>query len=88
MTRRTTRRTTTSAADRVIFVKVAKTGGAVVEVTLNNTTGKTVADALDAADMELANGQRIRVDGRAADEDTTLKDGSVIVISGSIKGGN
>ena len=82
------RRTTRAAADRVIFVKVAKTGGAVTEVTLNNTTGKTVADALDAADMELGNGQRVRVNQRSADEDTLLKDGDVIVISGSIKGGN
>lgn len=83
-----TRRTTRTTVDKVIFVKVAKTGGAVTEVTLNNTTGKTVADALDAASMELSSGQRIRVDGKTADEDTTLKDGSVIVISGSIKGGN
>lgn len=80
----TTRRARES---RNILVKVAKTGGAVTEVLLDSTNN-TVADALSAASMELSAGQRVRVDNRTADEDTELKNGSVVVISGSIKGGN
>lgn len=83
MTRRTTRSTS-----KVIFVKVAKTGGTVTEVALNGDTGHSVEAALDAVGLEFQTGQRIRVGGRPADMETILKDKDVVTLSGSVKGGN
>ena len=71
--------------DGAILVKVARTGGQVVEVSLNG--GRTVEDAIDAADIEYNSRDRIRVNGEPADLDDDLEDGDIVTLSGKIKGG-
>ncbi len=68
-----------------IFVKVARTGGTVHEVALNGEN--TVKAAVDAAELGHDSADRIRVNGRVADENTKVKDGDIITIAGKISGG-
>jgi len=69
-----------------IFVKVARSGGEVKEVLLNSD--RTVQDALNAADLEATDSDRIRVEGQPAELDDELKEGDVVTLSGKIEGGN
>ena len=68
-----------------IFVKVARTGGSVTEVSLNG--GRQVEDALDAADISYSESDRMRINGSPAQLDDELKDGDIVTISGRVKGG-
>lgn len=68
-----------------ILVKVARTGGLVKEVALNG--GRTVEDAIDAAEMEYSSRDRIRIDGEPADLDDELEDGNIVTLTGKVKGG-
>lgn len=79
---RTARRTTRSGE---IFVKVARTGGRVQEVSLD--ADKTVAAALDASGVSYTSTDRIRVNGTSAKETTTLRDGDIVTVAGKIQGG-
>lgn len=66
------------------FVKVAKLGSAVKEVALDS--GATVADALNAADVDIE-GAEIRVNGNPATEASAIKGGDIITLVPKIKGG-
>lgn len=71
----------------LVLVKVAKTGGIVTEVALNGD--HTVEDALSAAGIDYSEDEeRVRVNGKAASLSTNLKNGDVVTLSGSIKGGS
>lgn len=70
----------------MLMVKVAQLGRPVVEVALEE--GSTVASALLAADVELAQGQRAHVNGSPADAGRTLRTGDVVMVANvpSVKG--
>ena len=68
-----------------IFVKVARTGGQVHEISLSQ--GQTVEEALNAADIEWDVKSRIRANGEAVELDDEVEDGDRITVSGTIKGG-
>jgi hypothetical protein len=68
-----------------IFVKVARTGARAIEVSLNGE--RTVADALNAADLTLKDNEVIRVDGEEADMDTKLHDEARITLTKNVEGG-
>jgi hypothetical protein len=71
-----------------IYVKVARTGGAVKEVCLNGD--RSLQTALDLAEVEYTESSRIRVNGESVslDDDIELEDGDRVNISGKIKGGS
>lgn len=69
-----------------IFVKVARTGAPVREVSLES--GSTVADALRAAQITLKDNETIRIEGEEATRDDTVNNGEVITLSKNVEGGN
>ena len=76
----------TDAVDETeIFVKVARTGGAVHEVCLNGD--RTVEAALKAAGVDYDDNSRIRINGEEVDLDDQVESGEIVTISGKIKGG-
>jgi hypothetical protein len=85
--RRTTRTTRVSRATNSdeIFVKVARTGGAVQEVCLNGD--RTVKAALGAAGLDFSDTDRFKVKGATASLETILHDGDYVVVAGKIQGG-
>lgn len=67
-----------------MLVKVAPMGSEVHEYSLGE--GGTVADALDAAEMD-SDGRDIRVDSEPATLTTPLRDGDVITLVNKVEGG-
>ena len=68
-----------------ITVRVGRLPGRISEIALNG--GRTVADALGAAELDPA-GYEIRVDGNPADASTQLADGQTVLLVKKIKGNN
>lgn len=85
--RTTTRRRRARTEETEILVKVGRTGGRVEEYSLTGTE-PTVADALEAAGLSVSKGDRIRVNGDTAEDDTILENGDVITVSGKVSGGS
>ncbi len=79
-TRRATRTT-----DNAVLVKVARVGGTVTEYALDGE--KTVAAALELADISVGTGARIRVRGRVATLETKLVNGDVVTVAEKVQGG-
>lgn len=69
------------------IVKVGKTGGKVETYSLMGSE-PTVADALEAASITLSKGDRIRVNGDAAEEDQEVYDDDIITVAGKVSGGS
>lgn len=67
-----------------LFVKVARTGSVVREVLLDG--GRTVKDALEAAEIDYDEDEKIRVNGKPADLSDSLKAGDVVTIAANVKG--
>lgn len=84
MARTTTRRRKTNTNQ--ITVKVGRSGGRVEEYILEGDE-PTVGDALEAADISISKGQRIRLGGDVVDEDTIVEDGDMITVQGKVSGG-
>lgn len=68
-----------------ITVQVTKVPGAMKTITLEEEN-RTVADALNAAEIAVENGYEIRVDDEVATTNTELSDGAVVVVTKMIKG--
>lgn len=68
----------------MLTIKVAELGQASTEVTLENSA--TAADAIRAASKS-SEGKAIRRNGKDISADTTLRDGDVLVLVPSVKGG-
>lgn len=66
------------------LVKVAKLGGAVKEVALEN--GATIRTALAAAGVS-ADGFEVRLNGAPAGLDTPVRSGDIVTLVPQIKGG-
>lgn len=73
------------ATENEIFVKVARTGGQVHEVSL--TEGQTIEDALELAGIDYDTKSRIKANGEEVELDDLAEDGDRITVSGTIKGG-
>lgn len=69
------------------LVKVGRTGGRVEEYSLEGDE-PTVGDALALAGLSVSKGDRIRLNGDAADEDTIVEDGDIITMAGKVSGGD
>ena len=69
------------------LVKVGRTGGRVEEYSLEGDE-PTVADALAAAGISISKGDRIRLNGDAADEDEAVQDGDIVTVAGKVSGGS
>ena len=67
-----------------ITVKVGKLPGQIKEIALNG--GRTVADAIGAAGLEMKDGQEIRVDGVPADKGKNLRANQTVLIVKKVKG--
>ena len=65
------------------MVKVAQLGQAVKEVYVEGTVG----DALSAAGVTVPPGHGVRVSGRTAELSSAIKDGDIITLVPSVKGG-
>lgn len=82
-------RSSRAAEPTEIFVKLARTGGAVYEMCLNGD--RTVEALFNAAKeqhgFEYRAGERIKVNGVSSELSTTLKDGQRVTVSGKIQGG-
>ena len=74
-----------NAEPEEFIVKVARTGGRVVEVSVE--AGATVEDALEASGIDYSSTDRIRKNGNTADFDATVSQNDVITVAGKIKGG-
>ena len=70
-------------SDGYITVRVGKLPGRIQEIAMNG--GRTVADALEAAELA-AEGYEIRVNGSPADAETELDEGDVVLLVKKIKG--
>lgn len=82
------RRRRTEAADEAeTLVKVGRTGGRVEEYSLEGEE-PTIADALSAAGITISKGDRIRLNGDAAEEDEVVQGGDIITIAGKVSGGS
>ena len=68
----------------VITVKVIRVPGAVTEVGLES--GATVADALSAASVDVGSGETLKLNGADTTNDTTVSDGSRILVAKAAKG--
>lgn len=75
-------------ARRTISVKVARVGSRTAEVELNG--GRTVQDALDAAELSPKASEDVTVNGDEwdVDSDEELRDGDKVVLVKNIEGGN
>lgn len=73
--------------DNETIVKVGKTGGKVETYSLMGDE-PTVSDALEAAGITLSKGDRIRVNGDAADEDDAVYSDDIVTIAGKVSGGS
>ena len=71
---------------RQVLVKVGRNGGRVEEYAIT-TSDPTVSDALEAADIHLSKGERIRLNGDAAAEGDEVRNGDIITIAGKVSGG-
>lgn len=67
----------------MIFVKVIRVPGAVVEVGLED--GATVADALAAAGITTASNEQVSVNGANVDTNHVLEDNVRVVVAKSAK---
>lgn len=67
-----------------VLVKVGRSGGKVEEYSVSEDA--TVLDVLNAAGLTLTKGERLRLNGGAAEEDDGIDDGDVITISGKVAG--
>lgn len=67
----------------MIFVKVIRVPGAVVEVGLED--GATVADALAAAGITTASNEQVSVNGSNVDTNYVLEDNVRVVVAKSAK---
>jgi hypothetical protein len=68
----------------MITVKVIRVPGVAVEVGLND--GASVSDALSAANMTLAAGEQLTVNGMEASTDTILADADRVILAKAAKG--
>lgn len=81
--------TRTARATRTVrptLVKVVRTGGEVKEYAVEEAN-PTVADVLAVADLDLTKGDRVRVNGRTADEETAVHSGDIVSLAGKVAGG-
>jgi putative ubiquitin-RnfH superfamily antitoxin RatB of RatAB toxin-antitoxin module len=67
-----------------MFVKVIRVPGAVKEVGLED--GATVADALEAAELQKGENEALKVGSKNASLSDALSDGDIITISKGAKG--
>jgi hypothetical protein len=67
----------------MIFVKVIRVPGAVVEVGLDD--GATVADALDAASITVATNEQVSVNGANVGTNHVLEDNARLVVARAAK---
>lgn len=72
-------------ASAEFIVKVARTGGRVSEVSVEN--GTTVEEVLEASGIDYSSTDRIRKNGVRAELDDKVSKSDVITIAGKIKGG-
>lgn len=70
---------------RSITVHVGRTGSALDRVALNG--GRTVQDALDAAEINLKDSESVMVNNEEADLDDELEQGDEVVLVRNIEGG-
>lgn len=70
-------------AGEILTVKVVRMPGQVVEVVLEGRA--TIANALDAANMSLENGEKITLNGNAATLETAVCDGARVILSRDAK---
>ena len=68
----------------IITVKVIRVPGSVTEVGLES--GASVQDALNAADLQVGDGESVKYNGADADMSATVTDGSRIIVSKAAKG--
>ena len=68
-----------------IFVQFARTGGEVTQYCLDGA--RTVSALLEMAGDSLHDEDRIRVNGKNADEKTTLRNGNIVTVAGRVSGG-
>lgn len=71
---------------RSIEVKISRFNETTEAVSLS--TGASVADALEAADISLGSSESLWVDGQKADSSDTVEDGDFLQIVGKKEGGN
>ena len=71
--------------DNIITVKVGPVPGRVTEYTMNGGEERTVRGALALASLS-ADGYEIRLNGEAADMDTAVDDGDVVLLVKKIRG--
>jgi hypothetical protein len=81
------RRKKSTDEEKQTFVKISRTGGRVEEYQLDGDE-PTVGDALQKAGITLVKGDRVRIGGDQADEDTIVDDGDIITIAGRVSGGS
>lgn len=72
---------------RQITVQVGRNGGRVEKYALT-LASPTIADALEAADITLTKGDKIRLNGDSAYEADDIKNGDIITIAGKVSGGS
>lgn len=82
--RRLTRTRATRAASEIL-VKIGRIGQPTTEVLLEK--GATVEDALEAANVSVGSGDRVRLMGRSVNLDTKVSNNDIVTIAGGIKGG-
>lgn len=68
-----------------MLVKVARTGGTVTEVMLEE--GATVEDALSSAGLSTGDSERVRLNGRQSELDDEVSNGDIVTVAGKIEGG-
>lgn len=74
-----------SAAKSSTNIQLSVLGGKARSI--EYTDGMTVGDLLKKADVTLADGQLVAVEGHKADMDTVIKAGAVVTITSAIKNG-
>jgi len=67
----------------MVEVKIARLGTATVEVTLED--GANVAEALDAADIEVGTNEKVHVNGENASMSTVLRNGDKVFLAKDAK---
>jgi hypothetical protein len=67
-----------------ITIKIGKLPGRIVEISLNG--GRTVADAIEAAEIGDVAGYEVRANGAPATMTTVLSNGATVLLLKKIKG--
>lgn len=71
---------------RQILVKVGRMGGRVEEYSIAGAS-PTVADALEAADIHVSKGDRIRLNAETVNQGDEVRNGDIITVAGKVSGG-